>query len=178
MSNGYTKTQPDPAVTPDALGPSWSGRRFVIVGVIVLIAIWSALYLVFREWRSRHRELAAFGAREVGPLVDPLASLSPPGVEPKVWADAVRDSHAMLDALTASGLLDRPSMEALRDDLHRRFAATTSESAVPDLTALWDEMQAKAGPILTGRPSRPPFCPTRPEILGKPSTKPPQPVDS
>ena len=72
----------------------------------------------------------------------------------------------MLVTLTGSGLLDRSEMEHLRDDLRARFARVTPETAVKDLSALWDEMQAKAGPVLMNRQSRPPYGPSRPKVLG------------
>ncbi len=174
MSNGHAPTPLNSTARtvagPNVLGPSRSGRRFVIVAVIALLAIWATMFLVFREWRSRHRELAAFGAREVAPLVDPLAEVSPPDVPPKVWKAAVRDSHDMLVALTASGLLDRPGMEGLRDDLRARFRTTSAPTAVRDLARLWKDMESRAGPILSGRSSRPPHPPARPSILEDPAT--------
>jgi hypothetical protein len=148
------------------LGPARSGRRFVIGAVVVIAVLWGTLFLVFREWRTRHRELAAFGASEVATVVDPLTGRVPPGVDAKRWRRAVADTHAMLVAATASGTLDRPAMEHLRDDLRGRLARTTPDTAISDLSRLWDEMQDAVGPILTGRASRPPFCPPRPLLLG------------
>lgn len=170
MSNGYSSAgagrSADLGPGAEALGPPRSGRRFVIVAVVAIAALWGTLFLVFRDWRTRHRDLAAFGAREVATLVDPLAGRVPATVEPKAWRAAVADTHAMLETLTASGLLDRAAMEGLRDDLRERFATTTPETAAADLSRLWDEMQAKAGPVLAGRSSRPPYPPSRPKVLG------------
>ena len=148
------------------LGPARSGRRFVIAAVVVIAAVWGTLFLVFREWRTRHRELAEFGASAVAPLVEPLENLVPPRVDPKRWRRAVADTRTMLVAATASGTISRPQMEALRDDLRARFAKTRPETAISDLARLWDEMQSTVGPVLTGRASRPPFCPPRPLLLG------------
>lgn len=148
------------------LGPARSGRRFVIGAVVIIATLWGTLFVVFRDWRVRHRELAHFGASEVAPLVDPLADRLPPNVAAKRWRGAVADTHAMLVAATASGTIDRPGMEHLRDDLRSRFAKTTADTATSDLSRLWDEMQSTVGPVLTGRASRPPFCPPRPLLLG------------
>ena len=168
MSNGHAKEKVGPRDPGgEALGPSRSGKKFVIAAFLTIAALWLGLVLAFRDWKGRHQELAAYGAREVAPLVDPLAERVPPGVEPKEWRSAVADTHAMLETLTASGLLDqKETMEALRADLAARFAKASPETASGVLSNLWDEMQAKAGPVLTGRPSRPPYCPPRPVILG------------
>ena len=56
---------------------SHSGRRFVIVAVIVVLVIWGVLYLVFREWRARYRERAAYGVSQVVPAIDPMAETRP-----------------------------------------------------------------------------------------------------
>lgn len=149
-----------------ALGASWSGRRFVIVAVLGLATAWGVLYLVFLDWRARHRALADEGERRVATLVDPLARLVPPGVEPKPWRAAVADTHAMLAAVAASGHLGRKDLEALEARVRLQVGRTTPESAVAELSRLWDRMEAEAGPILTGRPSRPPFPPRRPKLLG------------
>ena len=148
------------------LGPARSGRRFVIGAIVILATLWGTLFLVFRDWRVRHRELAAFGASEVAPLVDPLADRVPLNVAAKRWRRAVADTHDMLVAAMASGTVGRPEMERLRDDLRSRVAKTTSDTAISDLSHVWDEMQTTVGPILTGRASRPPFCPPRPLLLG------------
>ncbi len=148
------------------LGRARSGRVFVIGAIITLATIWGTLFLVFRDWRARHRELAAFGASEVAPLVDSLADRVPPKVEAKLWREAVVATHGMLEAATASGTMDKPGMVKLRDELHERFAKTNSSTAVGELSNLWDEMEKRVGPVLTGQLSRPPFCPLRPKLLG------------
>ena len=140
-----------PSENEKVLGPARSGRRFVIGAIVVIAALWGTLFLVFREWRTHHRDLAAFGASEVAPLVDPLADRVPPNVAAKRWRRAVADTHDMLVAATASGTINRPEMEHLRDDLRSRFAKTTPDTAISDLSQLWDEMQERVGPILTGR---------------------------
>lgn len=133
---------------------SRSGRRFVIVGVVATLAIWGAVYLAFLDWRARYRALAAFGEERVAPLVDPMADRAPIGVEPGAWREAVADTHAMLVALTAAGVLDRAGMEALRSDVEARVArATTPGSARSELTSLWDDLETKAGPLIAPDPT-------------------------
>ena len=141
---------------PDDLAPgrppdddrSVSGRRFVIAGVIVVLVIWGAVTLGFRSWRANYEALAAFGATQVAPLVDPLADRVPPGVDPLAWRKAVADTHAMLLALTGSALLDRPTMDALRDQIAALAARATPETARRELIALWDDLERKAGPVI------------------------------
>lgn len=58
-------------------------------------------------------------------------------------------------------------MKRLRDDLRGRFAKTTPETAIADLSGLWDDMERQAGPVLTRKSQRPPFAPERPELLKK-----------
>jgi hypothetical protein len=153
--------------SPRAQGPRLSGRRFVAAGVVALLVLWGALYVAFRDWRARHRALAEFGRAAVAPAVEPLAGLRPPGVDPADWSRAVADTRAMLVALTASGLLDRPRMEALRDELRGRVARARDETAVETLRSLWDDMEARAGPVLTRKAERPPHPPPRPAILAR-----------
>jgi hypothetical protein len=148
------------------LGRARSGRWFVVGAVVTIIVLWAALFLIFRDWRARHRELAAFGAREVAALVDPLADLVPPSVDPKQWRKAVVATHGMLEVATGSGTIDRAGLEQLRDKLRTRFAKVTPDSVAGELSTLWDEMQKQVGPILSGNSSRPPFCPARPKLLG------------
>jgi hypothetical protein len=126
-----------------------SGRRFVIAGVIGVLAVWGAVYVGFRAWREQYRALAAFGETEVAPLVDPLAAVVPPGVDPWAWRKAVADTHAMLVALTAAGLLDRAQMEGLRSEVAALVAASSPETVRRDLTALWDDVERKAGPAIS-----------------------------
>jgi hypothetical protein len=126
-----------------------SGRRFVIAGVIGVLAVWGAVYLGFLAWREQYRALAAFGETEVAPLVDPLADVVPPGVDPGAWRKAVADTHAMLVALTAAGLLDRDGMEGLRSEVAARVAASSPETVRCELILLWDDVQRKAGPAIS-----------------------------
>jgi hypothetical protein len=87
----------------------------------------------------------------------------------------VADTHALLVALTGAGLLDRSQMEALRADVAARVARATSESARAELSKLWDDIEARAGPAVAPDDSPPPPGsrqaarhprPRRPELLG------------
>jgi len=162
MSNGDANVQIDVRT----LGRSIPGRWFVVGAALTIVLIWAVVFGVFREWRARHRELAAFGASEVATLVDPLAETVPPEVNAKAWRRAIEATHGMLVVATASGTIDHEEMRTLRHDLQARFAADTPETVKADLTKLWDDMRTRVGPILSGQPSRPPFCPPRPRLLG------------
>ena len=58
-----------------------SGRIFVLVAGVILVAIWATLYLVFLEWRTKYRERAQYGATEVVPVIEPLLGVMPPGID-------------------------------------------------------------------------------------------------
>ncbi len=159
---------------------SVSGRRFVIAGLIAILLIWGAVYLAFLYWRARYRALAEFGASQVAPLVDPLADRVPPGVDPDAWKAAVADTRGMLLALTGAGVLDRPQMEALRADVAARVARATPETARDELTALWDDVEKRAGPVIAPDVDPPPPGsrhaarhprPPRPRLLPREATK-------
>lgn len=127
---------------------TYSGRRFVIAGVLGISVIWGLVTLGFRAWRADYRERADFGTTQIAPLVDPLANLNPPEIDPVVWRSTVADTHGMLVALAGSGLLDRPMLEALRGDVATHVARSTPSTVVAELTALWDALERKAGPTL------------------------------
>src|SRR3982750_2690686 len=86
----------------DALGPRHSGRVFVTAAALTVLLIWGLLSLAFLDWRSRYRARAAFGRREVAPVVDPLFAMVPPGVAPDDWRGAVATTRLMLEEVTAS----------------------------------------------------------------------------
>ena len=119
IAQTYAPRPGRPATGDDAdrLSPwlprSHSGRRFVIMAGIAVLLIWGVLYLVFREWRARYRERAAYGVSQVVPAIDPMGDILPPDVNPASWRDAVRQTHAMLLTVTASNLLDIVEMRAL-----------------------------------------------------------------
>jgi hypothetical protein len=84
-------------------------------------------------------------------MVDPLAAQVPPGVAPEEWREAVRKTHELLVALTGANLLDRPQMQALRAELAARVAGARPETARAALRSIWDDLCARAGPVLTRR---------------------------
>lgn len=128
-----------------------SGRRFVTSAVVTVLLVWGGLYLVFRDWRSRVLARAAYGARVVAPTVDPLAQLVPANVPEDDWRQAVAQTHELLVALTAANLLDHAQMEQLCAELTTRVAAARPETARRVLKAIWDDLCARAGPVLARR---------------------------
>jgi hypothetical protein len=163
-------------------GGSASGRWFVIAGLLALLVIFGAVYLAFLDWRTRYRALAEFGAMEVAPLVDPLASRVPSGVDPEAWRRAVDDTHDMLLALTSAGVLSRSQLETIRAEVASRVARSTPATTRDELIALWDDLERRAGPVLAPDVTPPPRGsrhaarhprPARPELLqSNPSLKP------
>ena len=158
--------------------PRVSGRRAVVALVAAVLALWLGLDLSFRAWKARYDALAAFGAREVAPAVDPLAETLPPDVPPADWRGAVADTHAMLLALTGAGVLDRPQMDQLRREILTRVAEARPESARQTLAGLWDDLERRAGPVIAPDLAPPPPNsrhaarhprPRRPDLLGPPS---------
>lgn len=148
----------------DELEGTYSGRRFVITAVLTVLTAWGVLYLVFHKWRTGVLARAAFGAREVAPTVDPLAQLVPEGVSPADWRNAVAQTHSLLVTLTAANLLDKPQMERLRAELTARVAAARPETSRTVLRSIWDDLCARAGPVLIRRP--------RPKVLDEQPTPP------
>ena len=129
----------------------FSGRLFVILGCLIILVVWGVVYLAFLGWRSRYEELAAFGRMEVAASVDPLAKLQPSNVESQAWSKAVADTRTMLIGLTSAGLLGKKEMIALRDDLHDRVARAQAypDNARDVLGKLWDDMEDRAGPVIS-----------------------------
>lgn len=126
-----------------------SGRRFVILSVLGALIVSGMLYLVFREWRSRYRIRADYGAKQVAPAIDAFADFVPRGVEEGRWRDAVARTHAMLVTITASNLLDLAELRDLRAELRRAAARVEDdhETAIAELAAVWDDM-AERGEFL------------------------------
>jgi hypothetical protein len=129
-----------------------------VLGMLVLAGL---LALVFRDWRARYRERAAFGARQVAAAIDPLAQVVPPGIAPEAWRQAVAETHAMLVTLTASNLLDLAQMQALRAEVLARVARARPESARDELAGLWDDIADRAEPVVGTRHPRPKLLPPR-----------------
>ncbi len=150
----------------DDSGHLLSGKRFVLAAGLVLALTWGGLSLVFRDWRARHRELAAYGREHVAAAVEPLADTPPPGVGAVEWRAAVDSTRRMLADVTASGLLDRPGLDDLRLDLEGRVATARARpaTALAVLSGLWDDMGRKTR-------LRTDLVP-RPKLLGGPGTSP------
>ena len=134
-----------------------SGRWLVAVAVVTVLVVWGGLYLAFRGWRARVLARAAYGAREVAPTVDPIARLVPPDVSEDEWREAVRQTHDLIVALAGANLLDQAHLEQLRAELAARVAAARPETARDVLRSIWDDLCARAGPVLARR--------ARPKVL-------------
>jgi hypothetical protein len=132
--------------------PGRSGRRVVIVGVLLVLVTWGGLYLAFRDWRARYRARALYGATQVATAIDPMAATVPAGVTPEAWRDAVSETHAMLVTVTASNLLDMAALRSLRGEVAARVARARPETALSELAGLWDDLHARAGPLLDRHP--------------------------
>lgn len=149
------------------LPQSHSGRRFVIVAGLAVLVLWGVLYLVFRDWRARYRERAAYGVGQVVPAIDPMAEFVPPGVDPVAWRGAVSQTRAMLVTVTASNLLGIGEMRALRDELDQVVvrARARPETAVTELAGVWDAMAERAEFLLRDSRSLTGDRHPRPKIL-------------
>jgi hypothetical protein len=155
-----------------------SGRRAVVALVLAILVLWLGLDLTFRSWKARYNVLAEFGASQVAPAIDPLASMVPPDVPSSDWRLAVDDTHAMLVALTGAGVLDRSQMDQLRQEITARVVQARPETALKTLADLWDDLERKAGPVIAPDLTPPPpdsrhaarnSRPARPRILGSSS---------
>lgn len=166
--------RPDPkgATAPGTLAdPGHSGRRFVLVSGLVLLAIWGVLYLLFRDWRARYYERARYGASYVVPAIGPMARIEPPGISPEAWRDSVASTKSMLLTVTSSNLLDEKQMRELRSELEDAAARSSAhpERAVAELATIWNniadrgEFLLKDGKSPGGeRHPRPRILPPRP----------------
>jgi hypothetical protein len=137
--------QSDGSILTDA-GRGHSGRRFVVVAVVVVLLSWGGLYLAFQRWRASYRERAAYGAAHVVSAIDPLKDVAPRGVDATDWRSAVDETHAMLSTVVASNLLDLNDMKKLRLELDQFVARARAhpETAPTELAAIWDEMANRA----------------------------------
>jgi hypothetical protein len=158
--------------TAEVLPRGHSGRRFVLVAGITVLLIWGALYLIFHEWRAKYRERAAYGLTRVVPVIDPLAEIAPPSLDPIAWRDAVRQTHAMLVTVTSSNLLDVAEMRQLREELDQAVAQARNhpETALGELAAIWNVQADRAEFLLKDsrsasgdRHPRPKVLPPRPK---------------
>ncbi len=123
-----------------------SGTRLVIIAGFTVLVIWGALNVVFRDWRARYRERAAYGSSVVVPAIDPLAQLVPPGVDAVAWREAVRQTRSMLTTVTGSNLLGIDEMRALRAQIDQAVARALDrpETACQELASLWDSIGEQA----------------------------------
>ncbi len=168
-----------PGPTPSHVLPAGhSGRRTVIIAGLVIVALWASLYLIFREWRTRYRERAAYGATHVVPAIDPMRGIMPPGIALGAWRDAVDQTRAMLLTVTGSNLLDIADMDRLQVELaeHARRAASHPKTAVNELAQIWDEAADRGEFLFRDSRSRDGTRHPRPRILParsreKPSVK-------
>src|SRR5437588_12449227 len=133
-----------------ALPPAHSGRRFVLGAGLVLLLIWGALYLFFRDWRARYNERARFGATQVAPVIDALADTPPPGVSAGDWREAVRETHDLLVTVTGSHLLERQQMLSLRQELEQTVARAQAhpKTSRDELAGVWNLVADRAEFVL------------------------------
>jgi len=151
-----------------------SGRRLVTVAGLAILVIWGVLFLIFREWRARYRQRAAYGATQVVPAIDPLAEVVPPDVDPAAWRDAVAQTHVMLLTVTRSNLLTIEEMQALRTELDQTVARARAhpESARAELAGVWDKISNRAEFLLEDGRAVDGIRHQRPRILPPRATKP------
>jgi hypothetical protein len=145
----------------------YSGRRLVIVAGATILVLWVSLYLLFRDWRSRYRSRADFGATQIAPIIDELASIEPPGVDDEAWDNAVKDTHSMLVSVTGANLLEIQQMQLLRAELQQTVARARShpETAPDELAGIWNAMSDRAEFVLQEGVSGRRKAHTRPAIL-------------
>ena len=164
----------DRLITAEA-GRGHSGRRFVVVAVVVILLTWGGLYLAFQRWRAAYRERAAWGASHVVAAIDPLKEVEPPGVDSAVWRNAVDETHAMLVTVVGSNLLDRHDMTRLRLELDQFVSRAHAhpETAQTELAAIWNTLADRAEFLFQDgkdptrdRHVRPKMLPPRPAKAG------------
>jgi len=135
-----------------------------VAGVIAISTLWGGLFLAFRHWRAAYRDRAAQGAARVARAIGPLTEISPPGTTPAAWQRVVVETRAMLLTLTASNLLDRAGVDALGAEIDARVARARArpETALDELAGLWDDLAARAGPVVGRHPRPAPLPPPWP----------------
>ena len=135
----------DGLITAEA-GRGHSGRKLVVVAVVVILLTWGGLYLAFQRWREAYRERAAWGASHVVSAIDPLKEVEPPGVDRAVWRKAVDETHAMLVTVVGSNLLDLHDMDKLRLELDQFVSRARAhpETAQTELAAVWNTLADRA----------------------------------
>jgi hypothetical protein len=144
-----------------------------------LAGVWDTIAgraeFLFRESRSRNgdrlerpRILPSYGATHVIPVLKPIETIVPPGVDPGQWRDAVRQTRAMLLAVTESNRFSIKALGLLRAELEQSVARALAhpESAVAELGHIWN-LEADRAPLLVKesrfdgehRHRRPPILP-------------------
>jgi hypothetical protein len=94
----------------------------------------------------RPEVLPSYGEDRVAPALDPLGGLDPPGVDLVEWRDAVARTRALLLQVTAARTIGILRMQDLRREFDRDVARARAhpESAVAELTAVWDALDRYA----------------------------------
>jgi hypothetical protein len=134
------------------LGTPRSGRWFVVALVFLLAAFALALFVAFRQWRSRHDSLADYGANRVAEALRPLADKVPPQLDPDAWARIVEQARRLVVGLTASGTMNIDQMRRLRAEIQELTLAARPETVAGSLESLWSDLERRAGPGLTRAP--------------------------
>ncbi|CAN5809542.1 hypothetical protein BH23PLA1_BH23PLA1_42990 [soil metagenome] len=132
-----------------------SGRAFVAAAVVTILVGWGVLYLTFSTWREGVEQRIELGKAEVLPAIEPLSSKVPPGVEPGDWNEAIEATRELLILVIGTGRLDAPGLLALRDDLAGRSKRARPETAIAELSRIWDEMTRRYLVRLRGDLRRP-----------------------
>lgn len=148
----------------DAPPEGHSGRRFLIVAGLVLLALWGGLFLAFRDWRARYRERAEFGKARVVKAINEYYYLNDKrsGILDLAWDDAIKRTRAMLETIVASNLLDMHQMRALQAEVEAGVSRAKEhpETSPAELAAVWDRMADRAEFLLTEKDRHP-----RPKVL-------------
>jgi hypothetical protein len=144
-----------------------SGRLLVLAAGFTVLVIWGALNLLFRDWRARYRERAAYGAAMVLPAINPLAKLAPPGVDASTWRNAVGDTRSLLTTVIGSNLLNLREMEGLRTEIQQivQRAQAQPGTACLELAAIWDSIGERGEFLLADSRSATGERHTRPRLL-------------
>ncbi|MDR3623429.1 MAG: hypothetical protein P4L85_29115 [Paludisphaera borealis] len=131
-------------------GRERSGRRFVLLTALGVAVLWGGLYVMFHQWRSQYLVRAAFGTRQVAPVIDAMATLDPPGIARDDWEDAVKRTHALIVTVTDSNLLSVDQMKDLRAELLQDVdrALAHPDTALAELAHVWDSLTDRAAFVL------------------------------
>jgi hypothetical protein len=161
-----------PPAGPAPPSRDYSGRRFVVIAIFVLAAIWAVLFIAFRQWRAQYFARAAYGARQVAPVIDGLAEFTPHGVARGDWKDAVDRTHALIVTVVDSNLLSIEQMNTLRDELAEtvRRSRDRPDTAVDELGKVWDSLSARAAFLFRDTRATNGARHIRPALLPPPTT--------